>query len=149
MMATTHIIAGAAVARLGRRPWLSWPAAFASYLILDAMPHVNAEQFLHSPARGWVTLIDVIVGLIVVERLTRNHHDRKLMWGGVLVVVAVAVASNLSHALLWFSHSASTPLVPGPAQALRAGVQLLVLGWGLYVIVPGPSRAPAEAAAAD
>ena len=65
--------------------------------------------------------------------------------GGVLVVVAGAIASNLSHALLWFSHSASTPLVVGPGLALRACVQLLVLGWGLYVVVSPTSRGPGEA----
>lgn len=134
MMATTHILAGAAVARLGRRWWVAWPAAFASYFLLDVIPHVNVEQFLHYPAKGWVTLLDAVVGLVLIERMTRRHRDRGLLLGGVAVVLLAAAASNVSHALAWFSHAANEPLVLGPAHLLGACLQLLVLGGGLYAV---------------
>ncbi len=35
MLATPHMCAGAALGAILRRPWLTWPAAFASHFLLD------------------------------------------------------------------------------------------------------------------
>lgn len=68
MMCTPHILAGAAVAKLLRYPALAYPAAFVSHLVLDAIPHLDAQELLRGPDGAisqdlvMVRLLDALVG---------------------------------------------------------------------------------------
>lgn len=134
MMATTHILAGAAVARVLRRPQGAWPGALASYLILDVMPHVNLEQYFAYPARGYVSLADAVLGLGLAAWLLRGQPDRVVMAGGVAVVVLVGLATNAAHLLLWFSRLPAHPLLLHGNHAVGIAMQVLVLAAAVLVL---------------
>ena len=61
MTATPHILAGAAIGKVLRRPWLAWPVAFVSHFLLDFTPHLDShavygvEQGGHWPQRRGMT----------------------------------------------------------------------------------------------
>ena len=134
MMATTHILAGAAVARLLRHPRWAWPGAFVSYFVLEAIPHVNIEQYLAYPQRGWASLVDVCVGLMVFALLARGKSDARLMIGGVAIVLLVGITKNASLLLLWFSRLTAHPLFPHASHIVGVLTQLAVLAWAISVL---------------
>lgn len=39
MLVTNHVLSGAALGAVVRKPWIAFPLGFASHLVLDAMPH--------------------------------------------------------------------------------------------------------------
>src|SRR5947199_309584 len=41
MLATPHLVTGAAIGKVLKRPALAWPVAFASYFLLDHVPHLD------------------------------------------------------------------------------------------------------------
>ncbi len=43
MTATPHILVGAAIGKVLRRPWLAWPATFVSHFLLDFTPHLDSH----------------------------------------------------------------------------------------------------------
>jgi hypothetical protein len=135
MMATTHILTGAAVAKVLRRPQWAWPGAFLSYFILDALPHINAEQCFAFPAKGVVAVIDVSLGLGLVAWLMREQADQGVMRGGVAVVLLVGLVSNASHLLRWFSRLMPEPHVGNIV--VDIAMQLAVLVAALVILQRG------------
>lgn len=138
MMATTHILTGAAVARLLRKPRWAWPAAAASYFVLDALPHVNPEQYFNHPAKGLIALVDAMVGLALVTVLIRGQPDRLVTAGGALACVLVGIVTNVGHLLLWFSTLPAHPLLFGRNHILGVAMQLLMLGMSVAVLYRRP-----------
>lgn len=134
MMATTHILAGAALGRLLRRPQWAWPAAAVSYFVLDALPHVNLEQYFQHPAKGLVALGDAAVGLTIAWLLIRRAPDRTVMAGAVIMVALVGILTNAAHMLLWFSNLPGHPLLFGAGQLVGIATQLLLLGASVTVL---------------
>ena len=72
MMGTPHILAGAAVAKLLRRPALAYPAAFASHFVLDAIPHLDASTIFGAGVSGMThsevvaRTVDAMVGAAIL-----------------------------------------------------------------------------------
>lgn len=95
MMATPHILAGAVVSRLLRRPWLAWPAAFACHFLLDATPHLDAHGLFGGPegerttVEGVVAVADFCVGAALVTWLVWRHPDRRLVLVGGLCGILI------------------------------------------------------------
>jgi hypothetical protein len=144
MMATTHILAGAALARVLRRPKWAWPAAAFSYFVLDALPHVNLEQYFQHPAKGFVALGDAAVGLTIAWLLIRRQPDRTVMAGAVVAVVLVGILTNAAHMLLWFSYLPGHPLLFGAGHLVGVATQLLLLGASVMVLSRRPATADTE-----
>ncbi|MFO8080160.1 MAG: hypothetical protein R6V07_07620 [Armatimonadota bacterium] len=94
MMATPHLLTGAAIGRsLNRRPWLALPAAFASHFLLDATPHLDSND-IYGSANGWtvpevgIGVADFILGCILVVLLTRARPWRPMaVWGAFFAMV--------------------------------------------------------------
>ena len=137
MMATTHILTGAAVAKVLRRPQWAWPGAFLSYFVLDALPHVNPEQYFSYPAKGLVALVDVCIGLALVTWLLRGQQYRGVMVGGVVVVLLVGIVTNASHLLLWFSRLVLHPLILGTNHLVGMTMQVVVFGAAVVILLRG------------
>lgn len=91
MMATPHLLAGAAIGRaLHRRAWLALPTAFASHFVLDAIPHLGSNDLYGSPT-GFtipevsIALADFAAGSVLLALLTRRRPWWAMaVWGGVL-----------------------------------------------------------------
>ena len=145
MMATTHFLAGAAVAKVLRRPQWAWPAATLSYFILDALPHVNAEQYFAFPAKAVVAGIDVCVGLALVTWLIRGQPDRRVMAGGVAAILLVGLVANATHYLRWFSRLMPEPHVGN--LVVDMVMQLAVFGGALIILLRGMGGDRGEATA--
>jgi hypothetical protein len=137
MMATTHILTGAAVAKVLRQPKWAWPGACLSYFVLDALPHVNPEQYFPYPAKGYVTLADVCIGLALATWLLRGQQYRRVMIGGVVTVLLVGLVENAAHLLLWFSRLLSHPLVLGTNHLVGITMQIVVLGSAVLILQRG------------
>ena len=81
MMCTPHILAGAAVAKLLRRPVLAYPAAFATHLALDVVPHLDAHGMFGVPHGGPTTaeaataVADFVVGAALLVWLASGKGD--------------------------------------------------------------------------
>jgi hypothetical protein len=87
-MVTPHLLVGAAVAKLARRPQPAWPLAFASHFVLDAIPHVDAGGLYGQPDEGFTdaevltAAVDFMVGASLVGLLALPRYDRWLLLGG-------------------------------------------------------------------
>jgi hypothetical protein len=97
MMAATHMVVAGAAGRVLRRPWLAWPAGFASYFVLDAIPHLNPEQFVHPPATEWVLAADVALGVLLVVGLSAGRARQGVVLGSVLCAALAAVLTHRPH----------------------------------------------------
>jgi hypothetical protein len=90
MFVTNHVLAGAALGALVRRPLLAVPVGVASHLAMDRLPHWGAapgEDFLPTARR------DGLIGLAAVAlTVGLARPDRRL---AVLGGVAGAVAPDL------------------------------------------------------
>jgi len=70
---TSHVLAGAAIGAVVRRPALAVPLALASHFALDAVPHwghVGHRTFLV------VAVCDGLLGLTVLATVTRRAPER-------------------------------------------------------------------------
>lgn len=111
MMAATHMVVAGAAGRVLRTPWLAWPAGFASYFVLDAIPHLNPEQFVQPPATQWVLVADVALGLVLVVTLSSGRPRQRVVLGSVLCAALAAVLTHMPHLV--------APLDTGYLSALR------------------------------
>ena len=90
MMATPHMVAGAAVGRVLRRPWLAWPAALASHFLLDIIPHLDTHSLFGvkggrpTPPEAASAITDFLVGAMLVGWLTLGRPNRRVVLGAAL-----------------------------------------------------------------
>lgn len=63
MLATTHVIAGAAIAVTLKNPTLIIPAALASHLVLDAIPHWNFPLVKRCSLEEFVKIAPELLGM--------------------------------------------------------------------------------------
>ena len=72
MMATPHMFAGAAIGAATRRPWLAYPAAFASHFLLDYTPHLDSHALYGVPGGGptvpeaAIGIADLVLGALLI-----------------------------------------------------------------------------------
>lgn len=97
MLMTCHVLAGAAVARLARRPPIACPVAVVSHLVLDATPHADAATLFTAPSGGLepggmpFVMADALIGTALVLLLSRGRRDRGLL----LTCAALAILTDL------------------------------------------------------
>jgi hypothetical protein len=93
MMATPHMVVGAAIGRALPRPWLAYPAAFASHFLLDIVPHIDSHGLFGAGHGGPTRLeavagvTDFLVGALVVCLVAKRQPARRVMLGGALFAV--------------------------------------------------------------
>ena len=152
MLATPHAIAGAAIGKGLRRPWLALPAALASHFLLDWTPHLDTHA-LFGAATGGPTraeslgaLADTIVATALVLWAIRRQRLRRLMLASAFCAVAIDLIDNVPPWSAWFRAWPGTAWISAfhhgtqhnvtPAQwPLGFGVQILVVGVALWVIL--------------
>jgi len=89
---------GAAVATVSRRPWLGWPAAFASHFLLDYIPHVDSHALFGAPGGGptvpeaATAVADFVAAVAVILWLVHRRADRRLALGGALFGIIIDLA---------------------------------------------------------
>jgi hypothetical protein len=107
MMATPHMLAGAALGRVLRRPWLAYPAALASHLLLDAVPHIDAHS-LFGVERGGPTrmeaaaaVADFAIGAVLVGALAWRAR-RPTMTIAAFLAIAMDLVEYVPPVGPWF-----------------------------------------------
>lgn len=164
MMATPHMMAGAAIGRALHRPWLAWPVAFASHFLLDATPHVDSHTFYGVETGGptvpeaAIGIADFVAGAVLIGWLVRRHSDRRVVLGGALFGILIDLIADTPLLGPWLDSWPGTAWVGafhhgiqprlGPADWLLGfGTQLIVIAVALYAIVlwRDPTTAPRQA----
>src|SRR3954451_15359325 len=94
MLATPHLVTGAAIGRGLKRPSLAWPAAFASHFLLDHVPHLDAHALFGvaygGPTRPEVTMAaaDALLGIwLTVWAVGRQPGRRVMLWGAFFAML--------------------------------------------------------------
>ena len=108
MMVTPHMLAGAALGRILRRPWLAYPAAFASHLVLDIVPHLDTHGMFGRlggpPTRmeAAVGVSDFVVGALLVGLLAARQRSRRVVLTAALLAVIIDLVEYVPPVGPWF-----------------------------------------------
>jgi hypothetical protein len=151
MLATPHMLAGAAIGKVLRRPYLALPAAFASHFVLDAVPHLDSHALFGVPHGGptapeaIMAVVDVVVGVALVLWLSAGQSGRGLViWAAFFGIVTdlldnVPGVNTLFHELpgaLSFSafhHDLQHNVTPAQ-WPLGVSTQLVVVAVAIWVL---------------
>jgi len=93
MLASVHLVTGAAIGRSVRPFWLAAVAAFASHFLLDFIPHSDTHSLFGGPgaitrSEAISTLVDVVLGVaLVVWATARQPYRRAAVWAAFAAVV--------------------------------------------------------------
>jgi hypothetical protein len=108
MLATPHLLTGAAIGKTLRRPWLAWPAAFGSHFLLDDTPHLDSHA-LFGVAHGGITraeammgIADLLLGIALVTWAVRQRPERRVMLGGAFFAILIDLLHNIEPLGRWF-----------------------------------------------
>ncbi|MGD9495219.1 MAG: hypothetical protein AB7Y46_02800 [Armatimonadota bacterium] len=151
MMATPHLLTGAAVARVLRRPVLALPAAFASHFVLDMMPHLDSNDLFGMPGHGptqleaSVAVADFIFGSAVVVALCARRRWGRIALLGAFFGMLIDLVDNMPPWGEWFSawpgtawlsqvHHGIQPELDPSQLVLGFGTQLAVIAIGVAVL---------------
>ena len=116
MLLTNHVLSGALIGALARRPLPAFAAGVASHFVLDAIPHWgdwgSQSRFLH------VAVSDGLVSLATMGAFAAvSPPDRRL---AMLAGMAGAALPDLDKpTLLWFGWSPW----PGPVNRFHSRIQ--------------------------
>jgi hypothetical protein len=154
MMAVPHMLAGAAVGKGLRRPWLAWPVAFLSHFLLDMVPHLDSHG-MFGVERGGPTLpeaamgiTDFSIGVLLVTRLSWRLPERRVVMGGALLAILIDVIEHIPLLGFWFAtwggtrwlyefHHSCQHNVSRGHYALGLGTQVVVMALALPVLLRG------------
>jgi hypothetical protein len=151
MMATPHILAGAAVAKVARRPWLAWPAAFGSHFLLDYVPHIDSHTVYGMPGEepntteAAIAIVDFVIGAALVTWLVWRRPERRLVLVGGLCGILIDLIEVSPGLGPWFKHGAGTEWLSTWHHAIQIrlepaywpvgiATQVVVIGAALKVI---------------
>lgn len=154
MLATPHIITGAAVAKQLRRPWLALPAAFISHFLLDFIPHLDSHALFGTnagrPTRPEATMavLDFIFGAALVAVLIIRQRNRRLLAAGAFLGIVIDLVDNVPPWNSWFRawagtswisafHHAFQHNVAPSAWPIGFGTQVVIVAIGMWVLVRG------------
>ncbi len=161
MLATPHMLAGAAIGKLLRRPYLALPAAFASHFALDVVPHIDTYGLFGIPGRPptqaviLAAALDTVVGIALVIWLTSGLPNRGLILGAAFMGILTDLLDNVpgimtvfhqipgALAFSHFHHGIQHNLhrdqwLPGFA------TQLVVIAGAVWVLREGPRQVDGE-----
>jgi hypothetical protein len=116
VLLTNHVLSGALIGALARRPGRAFAAGVASHFVLDAIPHWgdwgSRSRFMHVAVR------DGLVSLATMGAFTAiSPPDRRL---AVLAGMAGAALPDVDKPTIeWFGWSPW----PGPVNRFHAGIQ--------------------------
>ena len=146
------MMAGAAIGKLTRRPWLAFPAAFASHFLLDRVPHLDSHALFgvqHGGPTGLeagTAIADIAVGVVLVVWAVGRQPGRRVMLGSAFFGVLIDLVDNVPPWGVWFTNWAGTAWLSTfhhafqhnvtPAEwPLGVGTQLAVIAAALGVIL--------------
>lgn len=108
MLATPHLLTGAALASKIRRPWLALSAAFIGHFVLDWIPHLDSHGMFGLPdgnvtrAEAITTLLDVAIGATLALWLTARLPRRRLLRLAAFLAIVVDLLYNVPPWNAWF-----------------------------------------------
>jgi hypothetical protein len=143
MIGTPHMMTGAAIGKIARRPQIALPAAFASHFVLDAIPHLD-QHALFGVAGGrvtvgeaWATVVDVFLGVtLVLWAVGRQPGRRTMLWAAFMAIV-IDLVDNVPPFSHWFRGWAGTLWL----SRFHHGIQIhmtrsqWVIGFGTQIVV--------------
>lgn len=116
MLVTNHVLSGAVIGAVARRPWLAFPLGVASHFALDAAPHwgrfEDDSKFLR------VAVADGLVGLAAMGAATASARP-ELRAGVVAGMVGAALPDLNKPGDLFFGRSP----FPRAVDAFHARIQ--------------------------
>lgn len=165
MLAVPHMMAGAAIGKVLRRPQLAWPVAFASHFLLDFAPHLDSHALFgvkHGGPTGPETamaIADMVLGVVLVGMIAARHPQRRVILGGALFGILIDLVDNVPPWGIWFRTWPATAWLSQfhhsfqhnvtPAQwPLGVATQVAVMAIALWVIYV-PRRSALDAAVGD
>jgi len=162
-MAVPHLLVGAGIGRVVRRPVVAFGIGVASHFALDALPHVDAASFLRAPtgqdtpAAYAVAVADVLVGVLLLAWAVRRAGPgwaRAMVAGALGAMMMDAVeyvpvwGSPLSHvslcAKIFALHHAISGRLPDAEWPVGFSTQIIVallMVWALSRGHGGPRHA--------
>jgi hypothetical protein len=161
MLATPHMLAGAAIGKLLRRPYLALPAAFASHFVLDMVPHSDTYSLfgVHGLPPTHLVIgmaaLDAAVGIALVLWLSRGQPNRTvILWAAFFGILTdlldnVPGVMGVFHQIpgaLAFSHfhHGIQHNVPRSEWVLGLGTQVPVVAGAVYVLLRRPTAGAAD-----
>lgn len=81
MLAVPHIVAGAAVGKAVRSPWIALPIAFLSHFALDSIPHLDSHGlFGRNDATTQAEIVAVAIDVTAAAALVLWAAGRQTGW---------------------------------------------------------------------
>lgn len=156
MLATPHMVAGGAVGKLARRPWIAFPLALGLHFVLDAVPHIDAHGLFGSP-QGYTTLevisatIDSLLGVGLIVLLVRKRPGYRVIYWSAFFGILPDILSHVPPMAYWFwtwpslqwfntFHHFVQRNLPLSQWPLAFGTQIILLAVAIWII-----RAPGRA----
>jgi len=108
MLATPHILAGAAIGASSRRPWLGISLAFASHFVLDFLPHIDSHGLfgakIGGPTAGEVisASVDVLVGVVLMLALVGRRPGQRWILAAAFAAIVLDLVDNVPPWGAWF-----------------------------------------------
>ncbi len=112
MIATPHLLTGAAIAKHVKPVWLALPLAAAGHMALDRVPHLDWNGMFTAPGTspGAIVIIaaaiDAVIGLGLLVWISRRSKVRWLLFAGALAGIAFDIAFNSPY---WSSRLIALP----------------------------------------
>ena len=114
MMGIPHVLAGAATACAVKRPALAVPAALASHLVLDYLPHLDTHGIYGQASGGWTKaeftmgLADAAIAAALIIWLALRRSDWRLVILGAVCGVIIDLACNMPPCREWMQSMPAT-----------------------------------------
>ena len=169
MLATPHMITGAAIGKMTRRLWIALPLAFVSHFALDFIPHLDSHGLFGvkgggpTPAEAGMAALDTVFGIALVMWAVGRQPGRRTMLLAALCAAVIDLADNVPpwgpHFQAWPGTAWLSAFHHGHSHGLAAdhwllglGTQIAVMVLALWIVLawkpPGPRfrsfRKPAE-----
>jgi hypothetical protein len=157
MMATPHMMAGAAIGKAVGRAWVAWPVALASHFLLDAVPHLDSANLYGVKDAGptvpeaAIAVADFVLGCLLIAWLVWHRPRRGVLLGAALCAIIIDLVDNVPPIETWFEawpvtaglssfHQVFQKNVTPDAYPLGIATQVAALGVALWILLPRPRR---------
>jgi len=151
VLATPHMLAGAAVGKTIGRSWVALSVAFFSHFLLDFAPHIDSHRLFGIQDRATTGpealggTVDAFIGTILVLLLARRQRKRRLILGSAFAAVVIDLVDNVPPGsrlfrgwagTAWLSqfHHGFQHNVPLSQWPLGFGTQAILVALALWVL---------------